>query len=54
MLPQDLADLAHDVLRHRLVLSYEAVASDVAEDTLIDAALAAVPAPQLEVVERAA
>ncbi len=54
VLPQDLADLAHDVLRHRLVLSYEAIATGVVEDTLIDAALAAVPAPQLEVVERAA
>jgi MoxR-like ATPase len=54
VLPQDLADLAHDVLRHRLVLSYEAIATDVAADALIDAALAAVPAPPLEVVERAA
>ena len=43
VLPQDLADLAHDVLRHRLVLSYEAIATDVAADALIDAALAAVP-----------
>ncbi len=54
VIPQDLADLAHDVLRHRLVLSYEAIATDVREDTLIDAALAAVPAPNLEVVGRAA
>jgi MoxR-like ATPase len=54
VLPQDLAGLAHDVLRHRLVLSYEAIATDVASDALIDAALAAVPAPPLEVVERAA
>jgi MoxR-like ATPase len=54
VLPQDLGDLAHDVLRHRLVLSYEAIATDVSADSLIDAALAAVPAPPLEVVERAA
>ena len=54
VIPQDLGDLAHDVLRHRLVLSYEAIATEVAEDTLIDAALAAVPVPSLEVVERAA
>ena len=46
VLPQDLVDLAHDVLRHRLVLSYEAIATGVAEDTLIDAALAAVPVPR--------
>ena len=54
VLPQDLAELAHDVLRHRLVLSYEAIATDVSADSLIDAALAAVPAPPLDVVERAA
>jgi MoxR-like ATPase len=54
VVPQDLADLAHDVLRHRLVLSYEAIAADVSSDSLIDAALAAVPAPALDVVERAA
>jgi MoxR-like ATPase len=54
VLPQDHAHLAHDVLRHRLVLSYEAIATDVREDAIVDAALAAVPAPRLEVVERAA
>ncbi len=54
VLPQDLAELAHDVLRHRLVLSYEAIATDVSADSLIDAALAAVSAPPLDVVERAA
>jgi MoxR-like ATPase len=54
VLPQDLVDLAHDVLRHRLVLSYEAIAADVSADSLIDAALAVVPAPALDMVERAA
>ena len=54
VIPQDLADLAHDVLRHRLVLTYEAIATGVREDSIVDAALAAVPAPTLEVVERAA
>ena len=53
-MPQDLVDLAHDVLRHRLVLSYEAIATGVGEDALIDAALAAVPVPRLDVAERAA
>ena len=28
-LPQDIQEIAHDVLRHRLVLSYEALADDV-------------------------
>jgi MoxR-like ATPase len=54
VIPQDLADLAHDVLRHRLVLTYEAIATGVREDSIVDAALAAVPAPTLEVGERAA
>jgi MoxR-like ATPase len=54
VLPQDVVDLSHDVLRHRLVLSYEAIATGVAEDALIDAALAAVQVPQLDVVGRAA
>ena len=32
-LPQDVTDLALDVLRHRLVLSYEALADNVSADT---------------------
>jgi MoxR-like ATPase len=54
VIPQDLVDLAHDVLRHRLVLSYEAIATDIAVDDLVDAAVEAVPAPPLDLVERAA
>ena len=33
VLPQDVTDLALDVLRHRLVLSYEALSDDVTADT---------------------
>jgi MoxR-like ATPase len=39
-LPEDVADLAHDVMRHRLVLSYEALAEGRSADDLIDALLA--------------
>ena len=35
VLPPDLGDLALDVLRHRLVLSYEALADDVDPDTVV-------------------
>ena len=35
VLPHDVAELALDVLRHRLVLSYEALADDVDADTII-------------------
>src|SRR5262245_32064076 len=35
VLPQDVTDLAPDVLRHRLVLSYEALADGMTADQLI-------------------
>jgi MoxR-like ATPase len=44
-LPQDLDDIAPEVLRHRLVLSYDAMADGVAPDQLVGQLLAAVPAP---------
>jgi len=44
-LPEDLLDLAPDVLRHRLVLSYEALAEGLSADTLIARMLAHLPAP---------
>jgi MoxR-like ATPase len=40
----DVRDLAPDVLRHRLVLSYDALADGVAPDELVDRVLAAVTA----------
>ncbi|WP_198955536.1 MULTISPECIES: MoxR family ATPase [unclassified Frankia] len=45
--PQDLYALVPDVLRHRLVLSYEALADDVAPDTVIAGVLRAVPMPEV-------
>ena len=45
-LVEDLADLVHDVLRHRLVLSYEALAEGKGPEALIDAILARVPGPE--------
>ncbi|MCA1841875.1 MAG: MoxR family ATPase, partial [Actinobacteria bacterium] len=47
VLPVDVVDIAPDVLRHRLVLSYEALADNVAVDHLIKQVLDAVPAPRL-------
>ncbi len=47
LLPQDVVDVAHDVLRHRLVLSYEALADGQLVDDLIDRVLATVPQPRL-------
>ena len=45
VLPEDVADLAPDVLRHRLVLSYEALADGVSADALIGTIMRHVPAP---------
>jgi MoxR-like ATPase len=41
----DVRDLALDVLRHRLVLSYDALAEGVSADAILEQVLATVPAP---------
>ena len=41
----DVRDLAADVLRHRLVLSYDALSENVTADDLIERVLGAVPEP---------
>ncbi len=43
--PQDVKDLAHDILRHRILLSYEAEASNKTSDNVIDSILSKVPVP---------
>ncbi len=43
--PQDVKDLAHDILRHRILLSYEAEAANVTSDAVIDRILAKVAVP---------
>jgi MoxR-like ATPase len=47
-LVEDLQALALDALRHRLVLSYQALAEEVSPDTILDQVLGAVPAPHLD------
>jgi len=44
-LPQDVQDIATDILRHRLVLSYDALADDIPADRIIDRVLTTVPLP---------
>ncbi len=51
-LPGDARDLARDVLRHRLVLSYEALADGVSADDLLGPVLDAVPPPDIPLRER--
>jgi len=43
--PQEVKDIAHDVLRHRLILSYEAEAEEIDADAVISRILQAVPVP---------
>jgi len=43
----DVTAVAADVLRHRLVLSYEALAEDVTADDVIARVLAAIPVPEV-------
>jgi MoxR-like ATPase len=45
-LPEDVTDLAPDVLRHRLSLSYEALADALTADELIRRIMQKVPAPE--------
>jgi MoxR-like ATPase len=46
-LPQDVFDVAPDVLRHRLVLSYEALAQGVDVEHVLARLLSTVPAPRV-------
>jgi MoxR-like ATPase len=46
VIPPDIAELAPDVMRHRLVLSYEALADRVTADMIIDRVLQSVAQPQ--------
>jgi MoxR-like ATPase len=48
VVPADLESLVRDAFRHRLVLSYRALAEEVAPDTILDQVLAKVPVPQID------
>ncbi|SOX54919.1 MoxR-like ATPase, partial [Mycobacterium ahvazicum] len=45
VLPEDIAKLAHRVLRHRLILGFEAASADITPEVVVDAALRAVRVP---------
>lgn len=45
VLPEDLTALAADTLRHRLVLSYEALAEGLSADALIEKVMSKIPMP---------
>ena len=52
-LPQDVLDMAHDVIRHRLVLSYEALSDNVSADDLLNQILGRIALPEVPLHEHA-
>ncbi len=46
VVPQDLIDIALDVMRHRLVTSYQALSEGITADMILQQVLEAIPAPQ--------
>ena len=47
VLPQDVFDVAPDIMRHRLVLSYEALAQGTTTEDILARLLSTVPAPRI-------
>ena len=45
VLPQDVLDMAFDVMRHRLVLSYEALSDNLTSDDILKKILDRIPIP---------
>ncbi len=45
VIPQDVIDMSTDVMRHRLVLSYEALSDSVTSDMIIQRILETIPVP---------
>jgi MoxR-like ATPase len=54
VLPSDVTELARDVLRHRIVPSFAALAEEVSADMILDRVLPAVAVPQLVATEQSA
>jgi MoxR-like ATPase len=52
-LPYDVGDMALDVLRHRLVLSYEALSDNVSADDVLNRILERIPVPEVPLHEPA-
>jgi MoxR-like ATPase len=53
VLPQDVLDMALDVMRHRLVLSYEALSDNVPSEDLLKQILGRIPVPEVPLHEHA-
>src|SRR5258708_35933945 len=53
VLPQDVLDMSLDVMRHRLVLSYEALSDNMTGDDLLNKILQKIPVPVVPMHEHA-
>ena len=53
VLPEDVRDMAADVIRHRLVLSYEALSDNVSPDRIVSTILGRVAPPAVPLREHA-
>ena len=45
MTPQDVKSIAPDVLRHRILVSYEAEAEELTSENIVEKILTALPVP---------
>jgi len=45
VMPSDVSDLLHDVLRHRIILSFDAKSEHISPDTVLDMLIERVPMP---------
>jgi MoxR-like ATPase len=54
VLAEDLHALAKDALRHRLVLTYQALAEEIFADTILDTVITAVPIPKTDLAPSSA
>ena len=53
-LPEDMTGLVGDVLRHRLVLSYEALADGITADAIVQRVMKKIPVPDKPLATAAA
>jgi MoxR-like ATPase len=54
LLGHDITDVAPEVFRHRIVLSYDGIADEVSTETIVTALLERHPAPRLDLADRVA
>ena len=45
MVPEDVKTFAHEVLRHRILLTFDALADGITSDQVVDSIVQAVPVP---------